>query len=119
MVVALLGDAAQAMTPNLGQGACQAIEDAVTLGACLDTTTDTIAALNGYDRLRRPWTQAIVRHSARLGAVGQWSWPIAAFIRDLAARLAPDSVVLRSVAPVLDWVPPGTTGSAPTGNVTS
>jgi hypothetical protein len=53
MVVALLGDAAQAMTPNLGQGACQAIEDAVTLGACLDTTTDTIAALNGYDRLRR------------------------------------------------------------------
>ena len=33
--VALLGDAAHPMTPNLGQGACQAIEDAVVLAACL------------------------------------------------------------------------------------
>ena len=35
--VALLGDAAHAMTPNLGQGACQALEDAVTLASTVDT----------------------------------------------------------------------------------
>ena len=34
--VALLGDAAHAMTPNLGQGACQAIEDAIVLAGCFE-----------------------------------------------------------------------------------
>jgi 2-polyprenyl-6-methoxyphenol hydroxylase-like FAD-dependent oxidoreductase len=105
--VALLGDAAHAMDPILGQGACQAIEDAVTLAACLDATADVGAALVRYDRLRRPRTQAIVRRSARLGAVAQWSWPPAALIRDLAVRLTPASATLRSMGPVLGWAPQG------------
>ena len=50
--VALLGDAAHAMTPDLGQGACQAFEDAVTLASVLDA--DVPAALARYDALRRP-----------------------------------------------------------------
>jgi 2-polyprenyl-6-methoxyphenol hydroxylase-like FAD-dependent oxidoreductase len=104
--VALLGDAAHAMDPILGQGACQAIEDAVTLAACLDATSDVGAALARYDRLRRPRTQAIVRRCARLGAVAQWSSPPAALIRDLAARLTPASATLRSMGPILDWAPP-------------
>ena len=45
--VALLGDAAHAMTPDLGQGACQAFEDAVALASVLDT--DVPAALARYD----------------------------------------------------------------------
>ncbi|WP_460362253.1 FAD-dependent monooxygenase, partial [Actinocorallia lasiicapitis] len=69
--VVLLGDAAHAMTPNLGQGACQALEDAVVLADHLDRTPDLGTALAAYDRLRRPRTQRIVRRSARLGAVGQ------------------------------------------------
>ncbi|MFF9915375.1 FAD-dependent monooxygenase [Streptomyces sp. NPDC013457] len=105
--VALLGDAAHAMTPNLGQGACQALEDAVTLAACLDTTADVTAALRSYDRLRRPRTQAVARRSARLGALGQLAWPPAAFLRDVAARLTPERATLRSMTPVLGWTPPG------------
>jgi 2-polyprenyl-6-methoxyphenol hydroxylase-like FAD-dependent oxidoreductase len=101
----LLGDAAHAMDPILGQGACQALEDAVTLAACLGATPDVGAALVRYDRRRRPRTQAIVRRSARLGTVAQWSWPPAVMIRDLAARLTPAAVTLRSMAPVFDWTP--------------
>jgi 2-polyprenyl-6-methoxyphenol hydroxylase-like FAD-dependent oxidoreductase len=41
----LLGDAAHPMTPNLGQGACQAIEDAVVLASCLDEGDATAEAL--------------------------------------------------------------------------
>ncbi|WP_371583828.1 FAD-dependent monooxygenase [Streptomyces sp. NBC_01314] len=105
--VALLGDAAHAMTPNLGQGACQALEDAVTLAHCLDGTPDVAAALRSYDLQRRPRTQAITRRSARLGAIGQLSWPPAVVLRDTAARLAPTRATLRSMTPVLGWTVPG------------
>src|SRR5262249_4179137 len=46
--VALLGDAAHAMTPDLGQGACQAIEDAVVLAACAGRAQGLTAALASY-----------------------------------------------------------------------
>ncbi|MFJ3583125.1 FAD-dependent monooxygenase [Streptomyces sp. NPDC090127] len=104
--VALLGDAAHAMTPNLGQGACQALEDAVTLAACLDGAPDTPAALLAYDRLRRPRTRSVARRSARLGTIGQLAWPPAALARDIAARLTPERVTLRSMTSVLGWTPP-------------
>ncbi|MEK8105489.1 FAD-dependent monooxygenase [Micromonospora sp. M12] len=53
--VALLGDAAHPMTPNLGQGAGQAIEDAVVLGAvCAGGAEGVPAALAAYDEQRRP-----------------------------------------------------------------
>ncbi|MGJ6967080.1 FAD-dependent monooxygenase [Streptosporangium sp. G11] len=103
--VALLGDAAHAMTPNLGQGACQALEDAVVLASCLDRAPDIASGLACYDRRRRSRTQDVVRRSARLGAVGQWSWPPAAGARDLAARLTPSSATLRSMTPILGWKP--------------
>ncbi|MEU6234463.1 FAD-dependent monooxygenase, partial [Kitasatospora sp. NPDC047058] len=50
--VVLLGDAAHAMTPHLGQGACQALEDAVTLAAALATGPTVEAALARYDAAR-------------------------------------------------------------------
>ncbi|WP_052852624.1 FAD-dependent monooxygenase [Streptomyces avicenniae] len=103
--IALLGDAAHAMTPSLGQGACQALEDAVTLAACLGGGEDIDGALARYDRLRRPRTQAVVRRSARLSGVGQWAWPPAAHARDLAARLTPAAATLRSMDTVLGWSP--------------
>lgn len=105
--VVLLGDAAHPMNPILGQGACQALEDAVTLAASLDAAPDVDAALVRYDRSRRPRTQAIARRSARLGAVAQWSWGPAAVLRDLGARLTPARASLRAMAPVLGWAPDG------------
>ncbi|MER7076536.1 2-polyprenyl-6-methoxyphenol hydroxylase [Saccharopolyspora kobensis] len=96
--VALVGDAAHAMTPNLGQGACQALEDAVVLAE-----TATGADLSAYDRERRPRTQQIAKRSRQIGAIAQWSSRPAVALRNAALRLAPNSASLRSLEPVLDW----------------
>ncbi|AXX28987.1 Salicylate hydroxylase [Actinosynnema pretiosum subsp. pretiosum] len=103
--VALLGDAAHAMDPILGQGACQALEDAVVLADCLDTTPDVDTALARYDGSRRPRTLRVARRSARVGAVSLWSWPPAVAVRDRVARLVPATAPLRAMAPVLGWAP--------------
>lgn len=65
--IALVGDAAHAMTPDLGQGACQALEDGATLGACIATIHDTQDALNRYDLLRRKPSQRVARLARMLG----------------------------------------------------
>ena len=52
--VALLGDSAHAMTPFTGQGACQAIEDAVVLADCLRDEPDVPGALRAYEARRLP-----------------------------------------------------------------
>jgi 2-polyprenyl-6-methoxyphenol hydroxylase-like FAD-dependent oxidoreductase len=67
--VVLLGDAAHAMTPNLGQGACQAIEDAVTLGQCLKEAEDVEASLDLYESKRVERVRRIVADSRRFGEV--------------------------------------------------
>ncbi len=99
--VALLGDAAHAMTPNLGQGACQALEDAVVLAEVVGRGEP----LAEYDRLRRPRTQMVLTRSRRIGAVAQSSSRPLAAIRDLTLRCLPSASFTRSLAPVLDWTP--------------
>lgn len=109
--VALLGDAAHAMTPNLGQGACQAIEDAVVLGALCAGATDLSAqlpaALAAYDRQRRPRTQRMARAAYLTGRYGQQLRnPVAVMVRNMMIRLTPARVGLRSMARHADWQPP-------------
>ena len=59
------------MTPNLGQGACQAIEDAVVLAACLKTNATVEGALLQYEGRRLARTKQIVLSSRRTGSVAQ------------------------------------------------
>jgi len=61
--VALVGDAAHAMAPSLGQGACQALVDAECLASRLTETASVTTALRSYDRLRRRPTQRLARAS--------------------------------------------------------
>ncbi|WP_063007799.1 FAD-dependent monooxygenase [Nocardia kruczakiae] len=103
--VALLGDAAHAMTPNMGQGANLALEDAVTLAALLDNG-EIDDALRRYDARRRPRTRALAHRSRRIGTVAQWSWTPAVRARDTALRLMPGWAMPRAFARALDWTPP-------------
>ncbi|MGQ5261555.1 FAD-dependent oxidoreductase [Micromonospora sp. ZYX-F-536] len=106
--VALLGDAAHPMTPNLGQGAGQAIEDAVVLGAvCAAGAEGLPAALAAYDQQRRPRSQAVARASWRAGRYGQQLRnPLAVAMRNTALRLTPARATLRGMARYADWQPP-------------
>ncbi|WP_433432100.1 FAD-dependent oxidoreductase [Nonomuraea sp. CA-141351] len=65
--VALLGDAAHAMSPDRGQGAGQSIEDAVVLAAALAGEPTVEAALRRYDAERRPRTQSTARGAGKDG----------------------------------------------------
>lgn len=67
--VVLLGDAAHAITPNLGQGACQSLEDAVTLVQCLQEETNIENALNLYEHKRVEHTKLVAAYSRRFGEV--------------------------------------------------
>ncbi|MGZ3147728.1 FAD-dependent monooxygenase [Lentzea chajnantorensis] len=98
--VALLGDAAHAMVPYLGQGACMALEDAVTLAACGGD-------LARYDAVRRPRTQAVWRGSRTAGRFGiELRSPVAVALRDLVFRAVPAAVAVRGMARFSSWEVP-------------
>ncbi len=80
--VTLLGDAAHPPTPNLGQGACQALEDALVLAGCLSDQRELVAALRAYEARRRKRSAAIIEQSALVGKIGQWEQPLLCSLRD-------------------------------------
>ncbi|HYX58703.1 MAG TPA: FAD-dependent monooxygenase [Streptosporangiaceae bacterium] len=109
--VAILGDAAHAMTPHLGQGACQAIEDAVVL-ACVagpGTPAETAPDLAAYTTARLPRTRMVANGSYRATRLsGMTSRPVIAVRNSgirLAGRLAP-GLMLRQMDPIASWTPP-------------
>jgi 2-polyprenyl-6-methoxyphenol hydroxylase-like FAD-dependent oxidoreductase len=104
--VVLIGDAAHAMTPDLGQGACMAIEDAVTLAAAVAGDLGLPDALRRYDGQRRPRTQSLVRMSHRMSRIGQAHGPVSGPLRDLAVRLTPVGAATRGMRRITGWVPP-------------
>jgi 2-polyprenyl-6-methoxyphenol hydroxylase-like FAD-dependent oxidoreductase len=70
--VTLLGDAAHPCTPNLGQGGCMALEDALVLARCLGEAKSIGPALRRYEDLRRARTRHVQQRSRLMGRVGQW-----------------------------------------------
>jgi 2-polyprenyl-6-methoxyphenol hydroxylase-like FAD-dependent oxidoreductase len=96
---ALLGDAAHAMTPDLGQGGCQAFEDAVTLGALLGGVepADVPAALARYDALRRPRTTVLQRQARRMNRLLRLRGP-AGWLRDVALGAVPQALATPALA---------------------
>ena len=106
--VVLLGDAAHAVTPDIGQGACLAIEDAVVLDAVTRIDSDLDVALRAYDDTRRPRTQRLARISGNSARVQQARHPITAGLRDLMVSLLPKRAYLDAGADALAWTPPET-----------
>jgi GNAT superfamily N-acetyltransferase len=94
--VTLLGDAAHPTTPNLGQGACMAIQDAILLGDCL-RQAEPEAALRSYERKRQRRTATIVNLSWRVGILGQLQNPVACWMRNAVTWIIPSAVALKSM----------------------
>ncbi|MCB7136051.1 FAD-dependent monooxygenase [Cellulosimicrobium marinum] len=126
--VALVGDAAHAMLPNVGQGGCQAIEDAVVLGAHLPVPSagqggggptsrsthavEVATALQRWSAERRPRVASVMRLSVQVAAPTRWTSPLATGARDVGARLAGTwaaSLGTRALDGVMGWRPPPTT----------
>ncbi|PWN61276.1 FAD-dependent monooxygenase [Chryseobacterium viscerum] len=68
----LIGDAAHATTPNMGQGACQAIEDAYIIGKLLEKSQDFNTIFKTFQSIRRKKVDYIVNTSRTIGKVSQW-----------------------------------------------
>jgi 2-polyprenyl-6-methoxyphenol hydroxylase-like FAD-dependent oxidoreductase len=91
--VTLLGDAAHAMTPDLGQGSAQAIHDALVLGKAVRAAPhDVEAALEAYDRARRDEAYAMMRRARRHLRVAHLRNPAAVAVRNLVVRRLPGVV---------------------------
>ncbi len=89
--VCLIGDSAHATTPNMGQGACQAIEDAYVLSECL-SKYKTTKAFSEYQNLRLPKAHQVVKASWLVGKMAHLSNPILIGLRNQMLRLTPSSV---------------------------
>ncbi|MFI8502314.1 FAD-dependent monooxygenase [Streptomyces sp. NPDC085524] len=103
--LAWLGDAAHAMTPNLGQGGCQAVEDAAVLAHLLgdaEDARDVPAALAAYSAARCARTDAIRVRARRTGRVAALTHPLAVALRDLAVRATPAFATNRAMDGIVD-----------------
>ncbi|MBQ1073060.1 FAD-dependent monooxygenase [Micromonospora sp. C31] len=103
--VVLLGDAAHAMPPHLGQGACLAFEDAATLASLLRESRlpDAVVA---YDRVRRPRAATVVRQTRRMSAVLKARGPLALRARDAALGALSPRLLSTAAATAAQWRPP-------------
>ncbi|WP_420635665.1 FAD-dependent monooxygenase [Candidatus Palauibacter sp.] len=97
-VVTLLGDAAHPLLPHTGQGAAQAIVDAVALGQALDEGPNVEDTLRSYERERRPKTAVLLAQGRWTARVMRMTNPIACALREAAIRLAPARPLIRTYA---------------------
>lgn len=99
--ILLIGDAAHATTPNLGQGACQAIEDVAFLYQLLKKESNLEIAFNTFTKKRLKRTHFIVNTSWKIGKVAQFENPILIAIRNSLFRIFPNKVNIKQLKKVI------------------
>jgi 2-polyprenyl-6-methoxyphenol hydroxylase-like FAD-dependent oxidoreductase len=95
--VTLLGDAAHPMLPHAGQGAAQALEDAVALGLVLRSTDDISGVLRRYERVRAARTRRIVLAARRIASTTTTHNRLVQMLRNAAIRFAPAAAMRRAI----------------------
>ena len=88
-VVTLLGDAAHPVLPHTGQGAAQAMVDAVELGRALGPDGALEPALRAYEDDRRRKTAALLARGRRTARMMRMTNPLGCAVRELAIRIVP------------------------------
>ena len=100
--IVLLGDAAHATTPNMGQGACLAIEDAVILANTIADSGSVEEAFVAFEQKRIKRTTLVVNDSLKLGRIAQLENPLLIKIRNLLLRLTPQFVAEKQIRFLID-----------------
>jgi 2-polyprenyl-6-methoxyphenol hydroxylase-like FAD-dependent oxidoreductase len=95
--VVLIGDAAHAMTPNMGQGAAMGLEDSAVLVELLREGGAVEHALAALATRREPRARWVQRQSRRIGRIGQLEHPLACALRNAVVRAIPNSVHVRAL----------------------
>jgi 2-polyprenyl-6-methoxyphenol hydroxylase-like FAD-dependent oxidoreductase len=101
--VVLVGDAAHATTPGVGQGAAQAIEDAVVLAERLADDGEFAAAFAEYEAIRRPRADAVLKMSRRADKAAQLASPLGWRLRNAIVRLLPERAQRRQLEPLVRY----------------
>ncbi|MCA9837561.1 MAG: FAD-dependent monooxygenase [Trueperaceae bacterium] len=91
----LIGDAAHATTPNLGQGAAQGIEDAWVLSHKLKNAASLEQAFTEFETQRRPKAKQVVQLSWQIGQLANLKNPLLTMLRNQAFRLSPKSWTIK------------------------
>lgn len=99
----LLGDAIHPTTPNLGQGGCLAMEDALVLARCFEKYGAVTEALRKYENCRYKRTTAVSRYSRYYGQAGQWQNVFARVLRRTTLSLVPEAVAQRLMQIVFNY----------------
>ena len=110
--VVIIGDAAHAMLPTIGQGAATALEDGVCVGRMIAAPVSAggslAAALAAFDQARRPRCRRLARQAILLARCGfelgdGWRQPA----RNTLLRLIPTGPAFRAGTRITRWAPPG------------
>lgn len=97
--ICLIGDAAHATTPNLGQGGAQAIEDGLAIALCLaKQPTNITQAFQTFVNLRQAKANMIVNRSWTFGKIAHWENPLACGIRNWISRHTPEQAIVKNLA---------------------
>jgi 2-polyprenyl-6-methoxyphenol hydroxylase-like FAD-dependent oxidoreductase len=88
------------MRPHLGQGGCQAIEDAAILAELIGGNADLTTAFRRFEEVRKPRVSALVRESAAIGRVLNLRPAALSALATRATVLAPEFLITRHLASV-------------------
>lgn len=100
--ILLIGDAGHATTPNLGQGACQAIEDVAVLIDELKKKQSVEKAFGAFENRRLERTAYITKTSWQIGKISQWENSFFVYARNTFMRLLPESVKQKTLQQLLE-----------------
>jgi 2-polyprenyl-6-methoxyphenol hydroxylase-like FAD-dependent oxidoreductase len=96
----LVGDAAHPMRPHLGQGGCQALEDAAVLGAMVELGADLPSAFSAFESFRRPRVGRVVRESRTIGQLANLRPALLSAALSRATVAVPEIAMTRHLATI-------------------
>ena len=100
--VTLVGDAAHPMTPNMGQGACQALDDAVALGASLELRPNLAEGFSEYERRRLRRANRVVSLSRQSTRGVQMDNPVLCYMRDSLGSMIASRLIIPTLAGIFE-----------------